>query len=239
MMDHPFRSAAIGGFHKQDVLSFLEEQSKQSAQAQQRLQEQLEESGRRLEALSREKEDLQGQLAEARQALEAARESQNSLNTRLSRAEQDLSVSRAQGEQTARELEEARRERDELKARLDAVLPDAQAYLQIKERTAGVELDAHRRAQAIQDRAEDEAQRVRRKLEQWLQRMEREYDQMRGEVEITVSHAASELDRVRAGLNRVTQLVDSQEEALKGIARAYDETAGPKPEAPMPIPEEE
>ena len=238
-MDHPFRSAAIGGFNKQDVLSFLEEQSKQSVQAQQRLQEQLEEANRQLEALGREKADLQGQLAGVRQELEALRESQSGLSAQLSRTEQELSVSRAQGERTAQELEKTRRERDGLQAKLNTALPDAQAYVQIKERTAGVELEAHRRAQAIQDRAEDDAQRVRRKLEQWLQRMEREYDQMRGEVEITVSHAASELDRVRAGLNRVTQLVDSQEEALKGIARAYDETAGPKPEAPMPIPEEE
>ena len=126
-----------------------------------------------------------------------------------------------------------------MQAELDQILPDAQAYAQIKERTAGVELDAHRRAQAIQEKAERDAQRVRRQLEQWLRRMEAEYDRMRGEVEVTVSHAASELDRVRAGLNRITQLVDDQEGVLEGISKAYGETAGPKLEAPMPIPEEE
>ena len=36
-MEHPFRSAAIGGFNKQDVLDFLEAQAKQTAQAQQEL----------------------------------------------------------------------------------------------------------------------------------------------------------------------------------------------------------
>ena len=56
-MDHPFRSAALGGFNKQDVLSFLEEQAKQSAQAQQSLQQQLEELNRQNEALRREKEE--------------------------------------------------------------------------------------------------------------------------------------------------------------------------------------
>ena len=35
-MDHPFRSAAVGGFNRQDVLSFLETQSKQTAQVQDR-----------------------------------------------------------------------------------------------------------------------------------------------------------------------------------------------------------
>ena len=44
---------------------------------------------------------------------------------------------------------------------------------------------------------------------------------------------------MRAGLNRITQLVDDQEGILEGISKAYGETAGPKLEAPMPIPEEE
>ena len=48
-MDHPFRSAALGGFNKQDVLSFLEEQSKQSAQAQQWIQGQLDEANRQVD----------------------------------------------------------------------------------------------------------------------------------------------------------------------------------------------
>ena len=55
-MDHPFRSAALGGFNKQDVLSFLEEQAKQSAKAQQTLQGRLEAL---LPLFSRHKEDTQ------------------------------------------------------------------------------------------------------------------------------------------------------------------------------------
>ena len=238
-MDHPFRSAAVGGFNKQDVLNFLEAQSKQAAQAQQELQGRLEEADRQLEALRRERDDLSAQLEEARRELETARQSRDSVNARLEQVSGELSASREQAGRTARELELARAERDEALSRLEAVTPDAQAYLQLKDRTAGVELDAHRRAQMVQEKAERDAERVRRQLEQWLERMEKEYGAMRGEVEITVSHAASELDRVRAGLNRITQLVDAQEGALEGIGKAYSETAGPKVEAPMPIPEEE
>ena len=52
-MDHPFRSAALGGFNKQDVLSFLEEQAKQSAQAQQQLSQRLEGAERQAEDMRR------------------------------------------------------------------------------------------------------------------------------------------------------------------------------------------
>lgn len=245
-MDHPFRSAPLGGFNKQDVLAFLEEQSKQAAQAQQQLQEQLEGSNRQAETLRQEGEELRRRLEEAQRELETARQGRDSLSAQLEEAGRELAASREETDRARRELEEsneklaaARAERDKVQAKLDGALPDAQAYAQIKERAAGVELDAHRRAQSVQDKAERDAERVRRQLEQWLERMEKEYSAMRGEVEITVSHAASELDRVRAGLNRITQMVDAQEGALEGIAKVYSETAGPKIEAPMPIPEEE
>ena len=37
-MDHPFRSAALGGFNRQDVLDYLEKMSAENAQRQQELQ---------------------------------------------------------------------------------------------------------------------------------------------------------------------------------------------------------
>ena len=82
-MDHPFRSAAVGGFNRQDVLSFLETQSKQTAQVQQELQTQLEEARGQLDSLRREREELQGQLEQVRRELETARQGRDSLSAQL------------------------------------------------------------------------------------------------------------------------------------------------------------
>ena len=74
-MDHPFRSAPLGGFNKQDVLAFLAEQSKQAAQAQQQLQEQLEGANRQAETLRQEGEELRrGGMALKAAAAQAAAE---------------------------------------------------------------------------------------------------------------------------------------------------------------------
>ena len=73
-MDHPFRSAAVGGFNKQDVLTFLEEQSKQAAQAQQQLSDQLEEVNQHNENLHQEGDDLRRQLEELQRELEDLRQ---------------------------------------------------------------------------------------------------------------------------------------------------------------------
>lgn len=236
-MEHPFRSAAIGGFNKQDVLDFLEAQAKQTAQAQQELQGRLEESERQGESLRRELDEANRQLEAVRRALEEAGQAREELAGQLERANEAASGSRQEASRLAGELEQARRERDEMRAQRDAVWPDAQAYMELKERTAGVELEAHRRAQAIQAKAEEDAQKARRQVEQWLKRMGREYDALCTQVETTVSHAASELEKAGAGLERLNELMSGQGTALEGVRRAYDETNLGRPEAPMPIDE--
>lgn len=236
-MEHPFRSAAIGGFNKQDVLDFLEAQAKQTAQAQQELQGRLEESERQGESLRRELDEANRQLEAVRRALEEAGQAREELAGQLERANEAASGSRQEASRLAGELEQARRERDEMRAQRDAVWPDAQAYIELKERTAGVELEAHRRAQAIQAKAEEDAQKARRQVEQWLKRMGREYDALCTQVETTVSHAASELEKAGAGLKRLNELMSGQGTALEGVRRAYDETNLGRPEAPMPIDE--
>ena len=237
-MDHPFRSAAVGGFNRQDVLTYLEERAKLAAQAEQKLQDQLDEVSHQAEALRRERDGLRCELEEARRELEAARQRRDSLSAQLEQRGRELSACQERAEGAERELEKARGERDEARGRLASVTPDAQAYVQLKERTAGVELEAHRRAQAIQAKAEEDAQKARRQVEQWLKRMGREYDALCTQVETTVSHAASELEKAGAGLERLNELMSGQGTALEGVRRAYDETNLGRPEAPMPIDEE-
>ena len=236
-MDHPFRSAAVGGFNRQDVLAYLEERAKLAAQAEQKLQDQLDEVNHQAEALRRERDGLRCELEETRRELEAARQRRDSLSAQLEQRGRELSACQERAEGAERELEKARGERDEARGRLASVTPDAQAYVQLKERTAGVELEAHRRAQAIQAKAEEDAQKARRQVEQWLKRMGREYDALCTQVETTVSHAASELEKAGAGLERLNELMSSQGTALEGVRRAYDETNLGRPEAPMPIDE--
>ena len=61
-MDHPFRSAALGGFNRQDVMNYLEEQAKQAAQEQEQLHSRIDQAGARAQALEQKLEQLRGQL---------------------------------------------------------------------------------------------------------------------------------------------------------------------------------
>lgn len=230
-MDHQFRNAAFGGFNKKDVLDYLELMSQENAQQLQNLQQQLDQAqtqcsqlsdrnvgqAARVEWLQGENQRLEQESAQLRAQLEQANEQSDALRAQL-----------AQAQAAQKSLQE----------QVDKLQPDAAAYAAVKDRAAGVELDAHRRAQHVLDEAQDQAQQLRRQMEQWLQKVQREYDALRTEVDSTVSHAANQLEKAGASLQKVSALMDQQDMALEALAQAYTNSDQPKVSAPMPIPEE-
>ena len=230
-MDHPFRSAAFGGFNRQDVLDYLEKTSAENGLRQRELQE-------KLEAAQEECRQLTVRTTEQEEQLAILRRDRDNLNQQLEQVQGALEESQGQGEAQEEELAALRRERDEWKAKAEALEPDASAYGILKERTAGVELEAHRRAQTVLDQADTQAKELRRNMEQWMDRVEREYDALRSEVEATVSHAADKLEKAGKCLQQVSELLADQDMALEALSQAYDGTAQDKVPAPVPLNED-
>ena len=230
-MDHPFRSAAFGGFNRQDVLDYLEKTSAENGLRQRELQE-------KLEAAQEECRQLTARTTEQEEQLAILRRDRDNLNQQLEQVQGALEESQGQGEAQEEELAALRRERDEWKAKAEALEPDASAYGILKERTAGVELEAHRRAQTVWAQADAQAKELRRNMEQWMDRVEREYDALRSEVEATVSHAADKLEKAGKCLQQVSELLADQDMALEALSQAYDGTAPDKVPAPVPLNED-
>jgi chromosome segregation ATPase len=230
-MDHQFRNAALGGFNKQDVLDYLELVSKEHEQQLQALQEQLQQA-----------KDQCGQLsAEAAQhdtQLEQLRQTNQQLLQKSAQFQEELRGCQDEKRQLQDQLDQARAEQKALQAQVDKLTPDAEAYAAVKERAAGVELDAHRRAQGVLDQAEDQAKQLHSQMEQWLSRVGREYADLRSQVDATVSHAAGELEKAGSILAQVTQELAQQDDALDELRQAFSQRGPVKVPAPMPIPED-
>ncbi len=58
-----FRSASFGGFNRQDVLNYIEQTAKESAQQLEELQAQCDEGLNREESLTQQESSLNGQLS--------------------------------------------------------------------------------------------------------------------------------------------------------------------------------
>ena len=206
------RGVLFGGFRRQDVLNCLETMNQEYEQSLEALRSQLageEQARRELEqtvaeqgAQSTENQRLSKALEQSETALAAARTELDRKSEQLSQLEQDCAA---------------------MKAEVERLRPAAGAYEEIKDRTAGIELDAHRRAQTIVREAEAQAAKLRADMEQWLGRVEQGYDLLRTDMDATVSHAANELDRVRKSLDGVTEDFNAYDRRLAELIKAYRE----------------
>lgn len=189
-MDNKFRSTAFGGFNRQDVMDYLERSVKEHNQAL---------------------EQVNAQLTEARN--EAAQ-----LREQLARVQEEVRQAKEELERTtAEQMNELRTQNEQLRRQAEEAQAGAAAYAAIKERTASIEMEAHRRAQTIVDQAQEQGNQVRRELVQWLERVERDYYDLRGQVGTTVTQAASELERVRQGLDNISLCMNNQHSALERL----------------------
>lgn len=198
-MEQQFRNAVVGGFHRQDVLTYIETTVRAHAQDVENLNAQLEKAQKKAEEAQ-----MRAVLAEGHAA--------------------ELEPRAAQMEKATAELEEKRsllaateRELRELKAALAAAAPKAEAYDAVKDKTAGIELEAHQRARQILEQAECRAKLVYDESSQWLTRVRSSYERLRTDVGATITHTAGELERAGKALAGANQEFREHDKAMKAL----------------------
>ena len=165
-----FRSA-LGGFNRQDVQQYIEQTAavhRQDLEALQQRLDQAEDRAAQLEAaLSGAENAKSGAAAEEAKARACLEESTRT----LARLRGELS-------QTESKLAVAKQELSRLQTQVGKLEPMADSYVQLKDRVATVELDAHRKAQDTVSQAQAEAERIRGETRAWLEEVLAQYDQL-------------------------------------------------------------
>ena len=209
-MDHQFRTAAFGGFNRQDVLDYLASSALANPPQLQAVQEQLDQSRKELEESAAQKDEIQALQAQAEE-----------LQSQLAQA-------KVREQELTKALEAAQQRVQQLDLRVTQLEPDAMAYAAVKERSAGVELEAHRRAQNVLDEAKLQARRVRQQTHQWLNQMVQEYNTLRRQLDAALTSAGKQLDQVG-------QTLSKQDGAFDQLREAYAKTDPDRKPAPTPL----
>ncbi len=205
MENRRFRTA-LGGFHRQDVLDYIENAAREA-------QELLDESKQACRMLEAESGDLRMQLA-AQTARVAALEAERDA---LASACEDREILRAALDEAHNDAAAAGEELSRLRKRLDEAEPDAAAYREIRERLAAVEIDAHRRAAEIEHTAAAEAEALRAQLALLLAAAKNVFDAGRTDYESTAAHIIGELERVKTTLLRAGEKLEPVGEKLREL----------------------
>lgn len=230
--ENHFRTVAFGGFHKQDVLDYITVVSKER-------QDQVADLKQKAEAAQREQEKLAGKAesAEAARKKSAAECERLSValterTTALEQAEKELASLKAEHEKAAARLAE-------LEEKLPGLEEDAAAYAALKDRTATIELEAHRKAQETVEQAQEQAAKIRSELESWLRRVQNSYQHLRTDVSATVTHLTGELERGKKALEAAALAFQQHDKTLTELLESERATVGPKAPEPLPLEEEE
>ena len=231
MTDHQFRNAMFGGFNRQDVLNFLTSSAEKNNEELNARQERCEELEKELEASRAEAAALKAQLEQTTREREEFKHQAEQLTIEIARVSTADQAKAAELEKKNAELDAARSELEQLREMLGKIAPDAEAYAAIKERTAGMELEAHRRAQSVEARARIMAGDLQRQMEQWMAKVEKQYSDLRTEVESSVERANQQILAASGSLSSINTLLSEQQSALKSVVDSYaDSVRGKKAE---------
>ena len=231
MTDHQFRNAMFGGFNRQDVLNFLTSSAEKNNEELAAREERCEELEQDLENSRTEVASLKAQLEQTAQEREEFKYQAEQLSFEIARVSAADQAKAEELEQKNNELAAVQAELEQLREMLGKIAPDAEAYAAIKERTAGMELEAHRRAQSVEARARIMAGDLQRQMEQWMARVEQQYAGLKTEVEASVERANQQILAASGSLSSINTLLSEQQSALKSVVDSYaDSVRGKKAE---------
>lgn len=179
--NNSFRTAGFGGFHRQDVLDYIERTAKEHTQEKERLTAQLVAAQKTAQTTETELTALRQQLEAVNARAQALEEENKSLQTQL---EPLLAEGRS-----AKELSD-----------------QAEGYRRLKDDFATIELEARRRASVLLETAKAESETILAQaraeeseiLAQASARAESVQEQARQQAERTIAHASDEAEHIKA-----------------------------------------
>lgn len=198
-----FRSAAIGGFHRQDVLDYIEritqENREQTAAFERTLEEETTGRARAEEELSRS-EERAAQAEEAKTALE-----------------KELAQVKAELEKKAAALEEAEACVKTLRRQVSELEPGAESWQRIKDTAGDIEVAAHERAQITMQEARAHAAEVRAEGIRWVLNIQSRCDKLQQDLRSAIIAAETELDSVRGSFSQAERDMEGFQQALSDL----------------------
>jgi len=201
MENYPIKSVTFGGFDKQDVIRYIEQAAQTAAAAQSELQ--------------KENESLHSQVETLEQELTAARATLADLSAKCETLQAELDREIA-ARKILEPLKPMEAENAQLKAEVEALRPDAQAYAQFRERIGAIECEARKRA-------DDLELATVRQLEQTLNLFREHYQVLMTTFETTASHVNSELRKIEVNLSQLPRAMDRPGTELAELAAKLEQ----------------
>ncbi len=200
-----FKTTAIGGFNRQDVIDYITRQAEEYRQQREQWETQRQEMERRLEQLEQEKQHLAAQLDESSQAAAQAKSLQIELTNQRSQC-------------AVLESENA-----SLRQQVEQLKPAAEAYGHVKDSLAEMELGARSRADEIIKRAQMTSWQTYEQADARLNQVRESYHAAQIQMDATVEHTLRGLISIRDIMRDLTQTFSQCDEFMENLRVARED----------------
>ena len=206
-----FRSAAFGGFHRQDVLDYVEKLTKEK-----------QELSALLEQKSEARTQAEAKLDQADAAARAAKEAQEAMSGELEYLRNELEMRSAS-------LASAEEEIKGLRAQVEAYRPGAEAWEHIKEQAGTIEVSAHERAQVTIQDAREQVSNIQAEGSKWVMDLRAESDRLQAALKTCIQDAEKQLDAAKEAFRNAERSMTGYQSSLAGLVSEI-ERINPKEE---------
>ncbi len=147
MENNTFKGSLFGGFNREDVIDYIKKTSAESTARIESLESDIDKLCAQEDKLRVQLDCAENEKSKLKERLERATNNLTDARASLDSANNDLSILRAEAEVMREELATLRAENASLRAESASFRPMAEQYSTVKEHLAGIELDAHQRAE--------------------------------------------------------------------------------------------
>lgn len=211
-----FRSAAIGGFHRQDVLDYFERITRENQEEKDAILAEKDAAAAALEEERAARARAENRLLLLEQRAENAsagckdlEEEIAGLKERLAEKEEALAQARAEGETLRKAIQELK--------------PAAQSWQRIKDTAGDIEVAAHERAQITIQEAQVKAAEIRAEAARWVLDIQNRCDKLQQDLRSSILAAEKELDSVRASFSLAETDMEGFQSALSELVAGIEQ----------------
>ena len=194
-----FRSAAFGGFHRQDVLDYLEKLTKEKQELASRLEKETE---ARLQA--------ETNLAQAEDTAKGAKEAQDAMSGEMEYLRNELEARTAS-------LSRAEDEIKVLRSQVETYRPGAEAWEHIKDQAGTIEVSAHERAQVTIQDARAQVSNIQAEGSKWVMDLRAESDRLQTVLKTCIRDAEKQLDAAKEAFRNAERSMTGYQSSLAGL----------------------
>lgn len=242
MENQEFRKSVFGGFHKQDVLAYIDRMNESTRQNQQTLQKQLDE-------LTAARDGLQDKVSAFEQSIEALERQMEETRARAEKAEADKKNLQAQLNQKNQQIIEkesmlytAARQKDNLQKQLDELQRRDEHYQEMCRDLGAIIVEARTNARTVLEGAKTQGETLSQSVLESVGALARQMGDFRREVlaiKNNIHETVAEMDkRLDAISDAIAQTAESlelkKEEGQKEISRLLESVPSAQ-QPPEPI----